>query len=287
MEESIRNRPRIELAIRKDTSLSGAPLCAACGQELAPGAKFCGRCGHPVGQPPPSVARESAGLPRVKVTKDRHNRGRGSFFDVLLRIVIILALLAGAALVVLFIQDRYQEAEGRPATVAPTNTPTFAASCRSLAADVLAPLASAATPSDSARAGLRSRARAAAADHDTAELARQALAFADRMDEAAQKRAELKQEEIRVLNRPAPTMSKDAQEQARVREFLYKDLGRRWGEYTAAQWDAVNRALSGLEDEEKRVAAPREVIYSSAWDQLMQKLGLQEPPAPRRVQRRR
>lgn len=286
MEDGIRNRPRIELAIRKNTSLTGAPLCAACGEELAPEAKFCGRCGHHVGQP---VSGRDATVtpPKVIVTRERHNRGRGSFFDVLLRIVIIIALLAGAALVVLFIQDRYQEAEGRPATVAPTNTPMFSASCRSLAEDVLSPLASAATASDPARAGLRSRARVAAADPDTAELARLTLAFADRMDEAAQKRAELKQEEIRVLNRPAPTMSKDAQEQARVREFLYKDLGRRWGEYTAAQWDAVNRTLAGIEREEKHVAAPRAVIYSSAWDRLMQKLGLQDKPAPRRMPQNR
>ena len=268
--ESIRNRPRLELTVRKNTSLTGVPLCPACGQELPADAKFCGHCGHRVGQPVAPVNPAGSNVPpRVIVTKDRHNRGRGNFLDAVLRVVIIIVLLIAATLVVLFIQDRYQDAEGRPETVTPTNTPTFAATCRMLAGDVLAPLDSPAPAPDAALASLQSRARAAAGQPDTAALGRLALDFTARLNEAARQRSELKQEEIRVLNRPAPTLNPDPAEQKRVREFQYRELGRRWNDFAAGQRDPLNRMLTDLERAEKQAAAPRQVIYPSAWDKLM------------------
>lgn len=283
--ESIRNRPRLELTVRKNTSLTGAPLCPACGQELPKEAKFCGHCGHRTGDPvAPAPAGGGFTPPRVIVTKDRHNRGRGNFLDAVLRVVIIIVLLIAAALVVLYVQDRYQDAEGRPEIVTPTNAPTFAAACRSLTADVLAPLDAPTPAPDAALSSLHSRARAAAADPETAALGRLAVELTDRLDAAARKRSELKQEEIRVLNRPAPTLNPDPAEQKRVREFQYRELGRSWNTFATAQRDPLNRLLADLERAEKQAAAPRQVIYPSAWDKLtgwMKSLVGRTPPPAR------
>jgi hypothetical protein len=279
--ENVRNRPRIELTVRKNASLTGVPLCPACGKELPPDAKFCGSCGYCVGTPvpPPSPAGGNT-PPRVVMTKEHHNRGRGSFFDVILRIVIIIVLLILASLLVLYVRDQYSAAEGRPETITPTNAPTFAAACRQLANDVLAPLDATTPPAAAALPRLRDRARAAAGQADTAQLGKLALDFCDRLAPAQVRRGEAKQEEIVVLNRPPPTLSPDPAEQKRVREFRYRELGRRWNDYASSQREPLNRLLAEMEREERKVAAPRRIDYPSSWDRLLKALHIKKDDQP-------
>lgn len=264
MDERVYQRPRLELAIRKDVSLTGEPVCPNCRSPREANAVFCGVCGHELAKP--ASAKKSGSVPDLLITRDRHNQGRGNWTDYVLRVVIILALLAGAALVYLFIDDHYRAAEGRPAFFTPTNPPTFFSGCRAIAAELMTPLDTVTPISRADIERLRDRSRPLANETDTARLASLVLDFAQHADRLLERRKQLRDA---GQQSPAPTLRPGALDAARTQQFMGESTTRQWQQESEQAREALNRLLIEIRREEETLAAPRLIEYATPLKRLI------------------
>lgn len=248
------------------------------------GTKFCGHCGHRAGEPAPAVNPAGGNIPpRVIVTKDRHNRGRGNFLDAVLRVVIIIVLLVIGALAVMYVQDQYATAGGTSPAASETNRPSFGPACRRIGSNLLTPLRSHAPAAEPELVGLRRQAATLKQDDRTRDLAGAVIAFCDEADRLATARNTFLGELGSIETAPVATLSPNESDQDRTKDFMRDATEKRWADAAGKRRQSLGSAVIRVEQAEDSIQFKK----LTAWKRFriflgehVPALGESEPPAP-------